>query len=219
MDKTEQLLYKYTTYIFDFDYTLADSSKGILKCFHIVLTRNNYSGISDDQIKRTIGMTLENAFAQLTGEADKDLLSGLKAEYIKEADVIMAANTFIYKEALQLVKQIKACGGKTGIVSTKQGYVIKQTLDEYAVSSLFDIVIGSLDVKKAKPDPEGLLLAMKRLGSSTEETAYFGDSIIDSKTAQAASVDFIGVTTGATTKEELAEYPSLKIVSDLSNIL
>ena len=28
----------YKTYLFDFDYTLADSSRGIVKCFRIVLT-------------------------------------------------------------------------------------------------------------------------------------------------------------------------------------
>ena len=30
----------YKTYLFDFDYTLADSSRGIVKCFRIVLTRH-----------------------------------------------------------------------------------------------------------------------------------------------------------------------------------
>lgn len=30
---------KYTTYLFDFDYTLADSSRGIVICFRNVLER------------------------------------------------------------------------------------------------------------------------------------------------------------------------------------
>jgi phosphoglycolate phosphatase len=67
----------YTTYLFDFDYTLADSSKGIVECFHIVLDRNNWPDVSDDAIKRTIGMTLEDSFAQLTGVNDPDILSSL----------------------------------------------------------------------------------------------------------------------------------------------
>ena len=32
----------YTTYLFDFDYTLADSSRGIVTCFRNVLTRHGY---------------------------------------------------------------------------------------------------------------------------------------------------------------------------------
>ena len=33
----------YTTYLFDFDYTLADSSRGIVTCFRNVLTRHGYT--------------------------------------------------------------------------------------------------------------------------------------------------------------------------------
>ena len=40
----------YKTYLFDFDYTLADSSRGIVKCFRIVLTRHQYLTVTDDAI-------------------------------------------------------------------------------------------------------------------------------------------------------------------------
>lgn len=44
----------YTTYLFDFDYTLADSSRGIVTCFRNVLTRHGYAEVTDDDIKRTM---------------------------------------------------------------------------------------------------------------------------------------------------------------------
>ena len=44
----------YTTYLFDFDYTLADSSRGIVTCFRNVLNRHGYTHPTDDDIKRTI---------------------------------------------------------------------------------------------------------------------------------------------------------------------
>ena len=34
------LMKKYAAYLFDFDYTLADSSAGIFKCFRIVVERH-----------------------------------------------------------------------------------------------------------------------------------------------------------------------------------
>ena len=58
---------KYTTYLFDFDYTLADSSRGIVICFRNVLERHGHTGISDEAIKRTIGKTLEDSFSILSG--------------------------------------------------------------------------------------------------------------------------------------------------------
>ena len=60
----------YKTYLFDFDYTLADSSRGIVKCFRIVLTRHQYLTVTDEAIKRTIGKTLEESFSILTGVTD-----------------------------------------------------------------------------------------------------------------------------------------------------
>lgn len=48
----------YKVYLFDFDYTLADSSRGIVMCFRNVLERHQHTGITDDEIKRTIGKTL-----------------------------------------------------------------------------------------------------------------------------------------------------------------
>lgn len=60
----------YKTYLFDFDYTLADSSRGIVTCFRNVLNRHQYTNVTDEAIKRTIGKTLEESFSILTGVTD-----------------------------------------------------------------------------------------------------------------------------------------------------
>ena len=76
----------YTTYLFDFDYTLADSSRGIVTCFRNVLNKHGYTNVTDEDIKRTIGKTLEESFSILTGVTDEEQLAGFKSEYRKEAD-------------------------------------------------------------------------------------------------------------------------------------
>ena len=38
----------YQAYLFDFDYTLADSSRGIVMCFRNVLERHGYADVTDD---------------------------------------------------------------------------------------------------------------------------------------------------------------------------
>lgn len=52
----------YTVYLFDFDYTLADSSRGIVMCYRNVLERHGFHQVDDHAIKRTIGKTLVNSF-------------------------------------------------------------------------------------------------------------------------------------------------------------
>lgn len=212
------LIQQYSSFFFDFDYTLADSSKGIVTCFRIVLDRHNYKGISDEAVKRTIGMTLEDSFAQLTGINDFELMTLLKDEYLKEADEIMSDNTVLYDDTLPLILQLKKQNAAVGIISTKQSYIIRQTLEKYRVELLFDTVIGLLDVKKTKPDPEGLLLGMKLVNAVREKTLYVGDNIIDAKTAEAAGVDFVGVTTGMTTEKDFEPYPHKAVLSVLSQL-
>ena len=71
-------------------------------------------------------------------------------------------------------------------------------------------------MKEAKPSPEGLLLAISRLQCPKEQVLYLGDSTVDAETAQNAGVDFAGVLHGMTTREELAAYPHVTILPDLT---
>lgn len=209
----------YTTYLFDFDYTLADSSRGIVTCFRNVLTRHGYMEVTDEEIKRTIGKTLEDSFSILTGVTDAQQLAGFKDEYRKEADTHMTVNTVLFLETKSVLVALKDAGAHIGIISTKYRYRIKELLDQHSLSSFLDIIVGGEDVKTPKPSPEGLLFAIKQLHTTKAETLYIGDSTIDAETAQAAGVDFAGVTHGVTTAEELSKYPHKKIMSTLEELL
>ena len=109
----------YTTYLFDFDYTLADSSRGIVTCFRNVLNQHGYTDVTDEHIKRTIGKTLEESFSILTGVTDEDQLAGFKSEYRKEADTHMTINTVLFLETKSVLLALKDAGAFIGIISTK----------------------------------------------------------------------------------------------------
>lgn len=210
---------KYNTYIFDFDYTLADSSKGIIMCFRYVLENYGYHDISDYQIKLTIGKTLEESFSILTDITDKETLTLYAKEYVKKADDWMTANTVLFPETSAVLHALKERGYKIGIVSTKYRYRIMEFVEKEFPKEFFDIVIGAEDVRAHKPDPAGLILAINSLQSGLERCLYIGDSIIDAKTAQAIGVDFYGVLNGITTREELLIYPHIKIADNLNDLV
>ena len=209
----------YTTYLFDFDYTLADSSRGIVTCFQNVLKRHGYTAVTDEEIKRTIGKTLEDSFSILTGITDAQQLADFKKEYGKEADEHMTVNTMLFLETKSVLIALKDAGARIGIISTKFRFRIKELLSLHFPENFMDIIIGGEDVKTAKPSPEGLLLAIKQLHVTKAETLYIGDSIVDAETAQAAGVDFAGVTHGVTTAQELGRYPHRKIMATLEELL
>ena len=209
----------YTAYLFDFDYTLANSSAGIVICFQHVLQGNGYRNVSDDDIRRTIGKTLEESFSILTGVSDPVILEEYRKAYVREADVYMTAHTVLFPETASVLAELKKAGKKLGIISTKYRYRICELLDKEGLTQLFDIIVGGEDVKAHKPSPEGLLFAMEHIGVLPEDTLYIGDSVVDAEAALAARVDFAGVTHGVTTAEELAAYPHRRIMPSLSGLL
>ncbi len=210
---------KYTTYLFDFDYTLADSSKGIVTCFRIVLERHHYTDISDEAIKRTIGKTLEDSFSILTGVNDPETLAAWRKEYSIESAKYMNKNTFFFPETITTLTELKKQGVRIGIISTKYRHMIVSYLKESQAEEWFDLIIGGEDVSRHKPHPEGLLLAIEQLQATPSKTLYIGDSTVDAETAAAANIDFVGVTNGITTDKELKVYPHKKIVDNLTGVL
>lgn len=210
---------KYKAVLFDFDYTLADSSRGIVTCFQQVLKRHGYTDITDETIKRTIGKTLEDSFSIMTGVTDADQLENWRKEYVKEADTYMTINTHIYPGTLKVLEYFKNNGAKVGIISTKYRFRILEFFEKYLPNGWFDVIVGGEDVTKHKPNPQGVAIALEKLGISPSQTLYIGDSVVDGETAVNAGTDFIGVTTGMTSREELANFPHIGIVKELDGIV
>ena len=209
----------YTAYLFDFDYTLVDSSQGILICFRNVLDRRQFTDVTDEAIKHTIGKTLKESFSILTGITDPEQLASMQKEYSAEADIHMNANTILFPETIFVLTRLKEQGALIGVVSTKYRFRIQGFLKDYFPDNFFDVIIGGEDVESRKPSPEGIFLALERLGCAPEKTLYVGDSLVDAEAAQAAGVDFAGVLTGMVAAEKLRAFPHRVILTDLSDLL
>lgn len=208
----------YKAYIFDYDYTLAFSEPGIIMCFRHTFETFGFSGISDEEIVKTIGMPLKDALSLLTGVEDGIMLEKMRACFHGRADEVMNANTELYPDTVPTLEEIRRHGGLIGIVSNKLRRRISDMFEMHGLSGYLDVIIGPEDINTGKPNPEGLLMAIEKLNVKKGETLYIGDSIIDAETARNAGVDFVGVTTGTTTKEDFAKEPYKKIIQKLSEL-
>ena len=68
---------------------------------------------------------------------------------------------------------------------------LRHTLNGTHAEKIFLRAVTMDDVKKGKPDPEGLRLLLN--GSSKREALYLGDNIDDALSAKRAGVPFLGV--------------------------
>ncbi len=208
--------------IFDFDYTLGDSTNGIALSINYALEQLGYSIRNMDDIKKTIGLSLKETYKTLTSNDNLEQAEQFARLFKEKADDVMVANTELYVGVKDVLQQLKNKGYRIGIVTTKFHYRIEQILSKFEANELIDIIVGAEDVKIEKPNPEGLLWAIEHLGIEKENVFYVGDSLVDAGTAKNAGVDFIAVLTGTTSKEEFEEYDNICIgenVVDIFNYL
>lgn len=99
-----------------------------------------------------------------------------------------------YKGYIKLFSDVKPAlkelrDFKIGVVSQTPSALVYDNLERFKIADLFDVVITDDDCEKQKPDPEGLNLAMERLGVENPNKAiYFGDMIGDLIAAWRAGV-------------------------------
>lgn len=204
--------------IFDFDYTLGDSTKGIVESANYALGQLGYAAGSVADIKKTVGLTLRETYHALTSDDDGDRAEQFIRFFKQKADCVMVDNTELYAGVTEVLRDLRAKGYQIAIVSTKFHYRIEQILKKYNAGQLIDLIIGAEDVKVEKPSPEGLLRAIDYLHVAKEEVLYVGDSFVDAKTAENAKVAFAAVLTGTTTREEFAAYPKVYVGNNISDI-
>ena len=207
----------YKAVIFDFDYTLGDSTNGIALSANYALAGLGYAEKPLDEIKRTIGLSLKETFRVLTGNDDESAAAEFARLFRMKADEVMTDNTVLYGGAREILSDLGKRRIKTGIVTTKFHYRIDAILRKFGAEKLVDVIIGGEDVNREKPDPEGLLKAIELLGTDKRGVLYVGDSIVDAKTAQSACVDFAAVLTGTTS--DFSEYDNVFIGENLYGVL
>ena len=209
---------KYSTIIFDFDYTLADATNGIVSSFNYAFSKLDIQECDRESIKKTVGLPLDKAFIQLTKNKNEVLINRFLSLFREKANEVMSKDTVLYADTLNTLQRLKQSGLNTGIVTTKYHFRIVETLNMHRAMDLIDIIVGGEDVKVPKPSPEGLLLAIDSFNEQLNNVLYIGDSLIDAKTALAANVDFAAVTTGTTKEIEFSQYPYVKIAKNLSEL-
>jgi phosphoglycolate phosphatase len=211
-------LSRFSSILFDFDYTLADSSPGVLDCANHALEGLGLPTTTREDVNRTIGLSLPETLVHLAGEEYRWRSGEFHRLFVERANEVMADFTTVFVEATEVIASLRGEGISLGIVSTKFRYRIEAILSREGLLDLFDVIVGGEDVERHKPDPEGLLTAIKRLGCSVSEALYIGDSVIDAEAARRARVPFVAVLSGKTPMEAFKGYEAHGIIRDLKEL-
>ena len=205
----------YQAICFDFDYTLADCTDSIAAGFRHGLTQLGWPAPDREAVRRTVGYLLEDAYAMLTGDLDQSRQARFRALFTEVARELQIKDTVLLPGGEELLRKLRERGSKVAIVSTKRGDTIEMILERLGVADTVDLVVGSADVARHKPDPEGLLLALERMGVKPEDALFCGDTVLDAGAAKNAGTHFAAVLGGTTQAEEFARFYPDHIAPDL----
>lgn len=178
-----------TTLLFDFDGTLLDTNELIIQTFQHVLG-NHYPGKYERiDILPFLGPTLHESFGSIDAEKTEQLIEEYRLWNKSMHDELSSE----FDGVSETMKLLKAVGMKMAIVSTKRKEMVMLGLELLDVEGVFDEVIARDDVTNTKPDPEPILLALKRLGVTADEALMIGDNYHDIEGGQNAGVRTAGV--------------------------
>ena len=208
----------YRAVCFDFDYTLGDSTDSIVAGFQYAFPILGFPSPDRETVRGTIGYLLEDAYTMLTGDGDAEHRARFRALFLEAAQERQRTETLLFPGAPELLRGLKARGVPAAIVSTKRGDTIQAILAHHGLEDEVELVIGSADVTRHKPDPEGLRLAMERLGAAPEETLFCGDTVLDAGAARNAGCPFAAVLNGTTPAGDFAPFSPVHIAPDLIDL-
>lgn len=212
--------------LFDIDNTLVDTSRSYIKA--IVRTARSFGAeISDDDVAAAKAKGGSNNDWKLTRSLlrARGIKAGLKAVTDRFEQLYQGTpNAPGFKEAERLIIDTKilktlARRYKLGLVTGRPRKDTEAFLKRFGLRGLFGGVV-TMDDAREKPDPEPVLLCMKRLGCS--KAWFFGDSPDDMQAARRAGVLPVGVHAPSKLRKdtELALYGAgaSRILTDINEL-
>ena len=211
---------QYKAVFFDFDYTLGDGTEAILAGFRHAFSKMGLPEPDSEAVRRTVGMPLEDEYTLLAGDADPQNRARFRVLYAEKAGPMQVETARLCDGARELLEALARAGVPAGVVSTKKKDTLLAILEARGVAALFATITGGDQVKRPKPDPEGLLAAIAAQGLTPEQVLYCGDTTIDAETAQRAGASFCAVLNGTTTAADFqaSGLPCTHIAPDLREL-
>lgn len=181
---------EYDLYLFDFDNTLFDTSRGINEILKAALPAVGVH-YDDSMFSDTVGMSMDQVFERFVGRPE--LYGTFEREFMRVVNTDVYKTAVPFPETKDVLTELRRRGKRIGIASGKQRFKIVELLERDGMLDLVDTVVGYFDTERHKPHPDPVLLAFSRFDVPLERTVYVGDSPNDPAAARAAGMDGIVV--------------------------
>lgn len=208
--------------VFDLDGTLTNTINAIAHFGNLALEEFGFEPIPTEDYKRHVGdgrtvlihRMLKARNADTEENFDKVCRvydAGYEAEPLYDTDA--------YEGIRKLLSELKKRGIKTAVCTNKPDNVAQDVILKIFGEGVFDAVCGVIDGFPVKPDPYNAIRITEKLGVTSGECVFIGDTNVDIMTGKNAGMTTIGVLWGFRDREELEAAGAEYIIEHPSQIL
>lgn len=184
--------------LFDLDGTLIDSAADFIHVLHEMRRADGLPLLPDASIRNTVSNG-SKALIQLAYGADipdSDALEQKRQELLDRYLVCAGDRSSLFDGMDEVLRQLEQRHTPWGIVTNKPTRFTDVLLRKLDLVNRCAVSICPDDVKKTKPDPEGLLLACARTATRPDSAWYVGDHARDIEAGKAADMRTIAARYG-----------------------
>jgi len=138
-------------------------------------------------------------------------------QFLLEYELKWAKESTLFPDTIPVLKTLREQRIRMAIVTNTSRQAAEAIFAKHGLSEYFDVVITRNDVSQLKPDPQGILLALKRL--QDRNTLFVGDMPVDLEAAERAGIKSILVKRGRLPHLFSSDLSADYTVRSLSEIL
>lgn len=193
--------------LFDLDGTLIDSRELILASYRHTMETHLGSAPPDSAWLVTMGTPLTaqlREFARGAAEAEAMLTTYLEHNARVHDELLCA-----FEGVPETLGRLRERGCRLGVVSSKRLDGVRRGLRSCGIpEEWFGALVTADDPVPHKPDPAPVLLALERLGETSDGALFLGDTVWDLRAGRAAGAVTAAALWGPVARPELeAESP------------
>jgi pyrophosphatase PpaX len=202
--------------LFDLDGTLIDSIELIMRSMHHAFDGYVDRAPTDDEWRALIGRPLADSFREFTSdEPTVERLIGRYREYqLEHHDRLVRA----YDGVVAAIRRFAANGYPMALVTSKADWLAKRALVHVGLDDAIPVIVGCDSCTRHKPHPEPVERALSLLRAAPRDAIFIGDSPHDVEAGRAAGVYTVGVTWGASTREEMMRAGADLVIHDVGEL-
>ncbi len=202
-------LYDLKVVAFDCDGVMFDSSKSNRAYYDHILAHFERPPMTDEQFVYAHMHTVNEALAHLFD--DRGTLEQV-LQYCRKLSYMPFIRHMVIEPHLKDVLARLRPVYHTAI-ATNRTNTMAHVLEEHGLTDAFDKVVTASDVRRAKPDPEQLLVILAHFQIDSGQMLYIGDSPLDAMAAHQADVPFVAF--GNPELEAQVHIQNLRQIMDL----